>query len=759
MIKLLNTKVSSHCLYPEDEVFVECTFEALEDRPINESVELFCDFVFGHMTIPANRATSHRVKTRIYPQPLLWKKGDVITTGTRWKIPGGTYGGSFGLNIGICNEDTVPLDFVANGKTVKRQYVGDIEVAFEGCSPKFVNSHRDELFFEFEKTKITNKNDSQPILFETAEIVIRDKQSDGTIIDLKALDNGHCSNDFVSFDVKSEQNENSINITLENVCEKDGYELLEVKFPTIVAEKNSKMITTFMGGRKIDSKMVYAWGYEQKYYQRNVAVIESENQFTVVEAPFLDDKLHHSVYEKNGERYSSVGVTFTYRMRAYGKLESVRVINIPTLCIYNANSMSNVLTYLRKDLKKKTHMYDRALFYYFHIECDGFDEIATFKDALERVKELYYLTGGVKQFMILRGWQHEGHDTGYPDVFKVNKTGGTLEDLKNLITEARKYNAVVTFHDNFDDMYEENGYFDSDIVAKDGYGNNFKSWIWVSGISNMTSFPKLVKSGKMAERIKKTLEMYPVKDSYYLDVLSCEVKRYDYSPDVCMAAQEVLEYKKAVVAEFEKYGMSIVSEAVSQPFAGVIGHAWGIGYTSAEKLFSEDEQFPLLPMIFHGILPYSGGDDVNAIVAGSTIIPGMMGSLGNYKEIYYLHTFPILYLCNNTIESYEHDGDIYKTVYDNGAVISYDARENDIEIKVRDNYIVKNSNTLAEGYNSGEYIGYTKNGDFQMKKYFKEEIMEIKEIAENGKKLTYRIDNDILYIDAKENTAFKIIIK
>lgn len=65
-------------------------------------------------------------------------------------------------------------------------------------------------------------------------------------------------------------------------------------------------------------------------------------------------------------------------------------------------------------------MYDRALFYYFQIECDGCREIRTFADALQRVKDLYEITGGAKQVMLLRGWQHNGHDTGYPDVFSAS---------------------------------------------------------------------------------------------------------------------------------------------------------------------------------------------------------------------------------------------------------------------------------------------------------------------------------------------------
>lgn len=758
MIKLLSARVSSHCFYPNDEVFLECTFEALEDSPIMESVDLFCDFVFGHMTIPASMAKSYRTATRIYPQPALWKKGDIVTTGTRWKIPGAVYGGSFGINIGICNADTVPLEFKAYGKQVKRQYIGDIEVAFGGCAPKFVNSHRNNLYFELENKKAINKNEPFKISAEIAEIQIRDRKNDEIITCMISGKNGHYESGYVSLDIVFDEKEKLVTVSLENVCEKDGYELLNIKFPTLVTRKNAQMITTFMGGRKTDSKKAYAWGYEQKYDHRNVTVLEADNSFNVVEAPYLDDKLHQSIFRLNGENFSSVGVTFTYRLRMYGDAESVKVINVPTLYIYNTDSMSDVLCYLRKDLKKKTNMYDRAIFYYFQIECDGFDEVRTFTDALQRVKELYYITGGVKQVMLLRGWQHEGHDTGYPDVFTVNKKAGTLDDLKYLIEEARKYNAIVTFHDNYDDMYEDNGYFDSEISAKDERGNNFKSWIWVSGISNMTSFPKLIKSGKLAERVKKTLDMYPVRDSYHLDVLSCEVKRYDFSPEIRMAAQETLEYKKKVIKEFEKYGFTITSEAVSQPFAGFIGHAWTIGYSPEwQKLFSFDEGYPLMPMIYHGFLGYSGLDDDASVVAGSVIVPQITGELGKYKEAYYLKTLPMGCLCNCTIDNYKYTDNEYFVTYSDGTLLILN--KDSIIIKNKDRYFTKDGNTLVEGYREDEYIGYTKDGIFRMKKYFDEKIVEIKEIGENESEMQFVIKNEYICIDTNENTAFRIKVK
>lgn len=758
MIKLLNVRASSHCLYGGDEVFVECTFEALADSPIKESVEIFCDFLFGHMNIPYNMTRSYRTSARIYPQPVMWKKGDVVTTGLRWKIPESSYGGSYGINIGLCTKDTVPISFLAEGRNVKRKYVGDIEVAFHNCAPKFVNSHRNSIEWEFEHADAVKADDghSDKLDLKIAEVLIRDISSDDTIVKFVQGNNKNFKTEYAEFDIISESDNNSTTITLENVVEKDGYELLNVKFPTLISKKNSKMITTFSGGERVDSANSYSWGYEQKYQYRNVGILECDNNFFAVEAEFLDDRLHHSVYKTNGVPYASIGITFTYRMRSFGNLSSIKVINIPTVSVHNFADWAETLRHLRKDLIRKTDIYDRTLFYYYHIECDGESGINTFDDALRRVKELYFMTGGVKQVMLLRGWQHEGHDTGYPDVFTLNKNAGTMQDLEHLIKEALKYNAIVTFHDNYDDMYEENGFFESDIVAKDWNGNNFKSWIWVGGISNIVSFPKYYKSGKLQERVKKTLEMYPVKTSYHLDVLSSEVRRYDYSPEIHMAAQEVLEYKKAVVKEFEKYGITVTSEAVSQPFVGLIGHAWNILYGTKEHLFFNDENYPLKAMIYHGFVPYSDLDETSSIVAGSTIVPYRNGSLDNYKEVYFLKTLPIDNLCRCTIDDYKRTGDIYTVTYSEGAILKYDSGSDTIEITKDGRYLTLNGNTLVEGYSKNEYIGYTQSGKFKMKKYFTGEIAEITEISESQEKINYTLTDGFIVIDTACNTAFKI---
>lgn len=189
-------------------------------------------------------------------------------------------------------------------------------------------------------------------LSQIADAVLRNKEND-TIIDIMLDDNGgHYSCEYVSFNIKKEQMEKLTYIALTDVSEQNNYELLEVRLSNLVTWSNAQLITGFLGGKRTNSQKAYAWGYEQRYIQRNVAVLETEEKFCAIDAPYLDDKIHCSIFGLNGVRYASVGVTFTYRLRMYDENESIKVINVPSLYLYTADSMLDVLGYLRSGLKK-----------------------------------------------------------------------------------------------------------------------------------------------------------------------------------------------------------------------------------------------------------------------------------------------------------------------------------------------------------------------------------------------------------------------
>ena len=412
-------------------------------------------------------------------------------------------------------------------------------------------------------------------------------------------------------------------------------------------------------------------------------------------------------------------------------------------------------------MKRKTTLYDRTLFYYIEIECDGHKEKMSFKDALERIIHIHNITGGIHQVVLLRGWQHNGHDTGYPDTSRLNPTGGTTADLEYLVDEALKYNAIVTFHDNFDDMYDETEYFDPTIAALDWNGEYFKSWIWVSGISRMVSFPKYVKSGKMAKRVKETVEKYPIKTSYHLDVLSAEIRRYDYAPDIMSAAQESLEYKIKTVREFEKYGFTVTSEGVSYPFSGVIGHAWNAGFNN-RQLFYNEEEFPFIAMLFHGYLPYSGGENKNDIIGGAKAAPDIgRDARSYYKERFFKYTLPAVVLDERQIDDYSKEENIYTVKYSGGEIMVYNSITSEVEVLNCPDIVIENGNVIAKGFSDNEYIGYTKSGQMKIDLVDEQQILQILELDYDGNlnEIQYIKENGTAVIKAEPDTAFKVVLK
>ncbi len=82
-----------------------------------------------------------------------------------------------------------------------------------------------------------------------------------------------------------------------------------------------------------------------------------------------------------------------------------------------------------------------------------------FEDALETIRRLDNLTRGIEKKCYLVGWQMNGHDSSFPYLGEVNPRHkrpmdqSSLDSLKWLMKEAKKYNTDITLHVNFSDAY------------------------------------------------------------------------------------------------------------------------------------------------------------------------------------------------------------------------------------------------------------------------------------------------------------------
>lgn len=756
-IRFMNAEISDNYIYPGEVLYIKCGFEALEDFPASSPLKLFAEFDLGHQRTDPDMKKYYRTEEEMYPQPMFYRKGETYYSTIRWVLPESVWAGTYKVTVGMCDELRKCVPFECNGTEDERFFAGTFDVAFAGIAKNFVNSNKKSVFFDFGTVfgAKVQRTDAVDML-----IKIRDKSDDKNIYRRASLKPGSVYEDgYVKFSFKLSDDKYCIC----DIFEKDGFEFLSAEAATLFIEKAKYLFNVNGGGRKIDVEKAMPWGYGNKYYTRNIGLICADNDVLAVETPYLDDIIHYSICEICGEKYASLGVTFTYRIRANGKYESLKVINTPTAEFKRIKGgVNDCLEYLRRGIKKSDNG-KRKMLYYFTMYSPGEQEASTFEMAKEYARRVYNMTGGIKQYMLMRGWQHQGHDTGYPDVFTVCDKCGTLEDAENAVNTAyEKYNAKMIFHDNYDDMYLENEFFNPEIAALDDNGNYYKSWIWNSGNAIITGYKKSYNKGILQKRVKRTVDMLPLHGNHHIDVLSQEVRRYDFAPDSMSAAEETLKYKRLLADEYKKYGITISSEGVTHPFVNYIPMYWRL-CPKTVHCFSDEISYPLMAMIYHGKVHYTdaGAGNGEIINAAQMTPPGRgfncYDRLDDFKRDYWIKTFPMSFLNDETYDDYSKDGALHIMTFSNNGKVVYDEKNDTLTVTANGKIITENGNTFGDGFAEGEYLGYTESGKIRVA--FSKDIKLLYELDTNGfkKPLDYTLKDGYLELDVKPNTGFKII--
>ena len=97
-----------------------------------------------------------------------------------------------------------------------------------------------------------------------------------------------------------------------------------------------------------------------------------------------------------------------------------------------------------------------------------------FTKTLDETKRIYIKTDGLGQYVILKGYGSEGHDSKHPDYGDIGKRQGGAKDMEMLLKQAKKYNAFMGVHINATESYPEAAAFDDSLVDK-----TKKGWDWL----------------------------------------------------------------------------------------------------------------------------------------------------------------------------------------------------------------------------------------------------------------------------------------
>ncbi len=230
----------------------------------------------------------------------------------------------------------------------------------------------------------------------------------------------------------------------------------------------------------------------------------------------------------------------------------------------------------------------------------------TFKQALDIIRAIHNITGGMKQIVYLVGWQYDGHDTGYPSLDKINGKLGSREELIDLVKTAKEnYNCIVSYHINVDDSYMEHPGWNADIICRDPGGSPVAWELFNGKQSYHICHTKDIESGEFFKRVEAMAKLVPLEETVHIDAFrptNCSWEPGGYIG----VPEELLCGVKPIIEYFSQMGVDVTTEAVDsfgvEP-AGLFSAIW--------HMYD--------PQLYHGkILGGGRGTDTTAFGLGTS---------------------------------------------------------------------------------------------------------------------------------------------
>lgn len=135
-----------------------------------------------------------------------------------------------------------------------------------------------------------------------------------------------------------------------------------------------------------------------------------------------------------------------------------------------------------------------------------------FTKTLDETKRMYLATDGLGQYVLLKGYASEGHDSGHPDYGDIGKRQGGAADLNALVNIGHSYNGYFGVHINATESYPEAAAFNETLVNKNSPG-----WDWLDSSYSINKRYDAT-SGNRLSRLQSLKSQVPNLDFLYVDV-------------------------------------------------------------------------------------------------------------------------------------------------------------------------------------------------------------------------------------------------
>ncbi|WP_152392088.1 endo-alpha-N-acetylgalactosaminidase family protein [Paenibacillus guangzhouensis] len=138
-----------------------------------------------------------------------------------------------------------------------------------------------------------------------------------------------------------------------------------------------------------------------------------------------------------------------------------------------------------------------------------------FLKTLDETKRIYQSTDGLGQWVELKGYQAEGHDSSHPDYGgHIGVRQGGQKDMDTLVREAQKYNAFMGVHISGTGAHPEAKAFDDQLVNVNKGG-----WDWLDQSYDFDdpTYRREVTTGNRKNRLQMLKDDAPTLDFIYAD--------------------------------------------------------------------------------------------------------------------------------------------------------------------------------------------------------------------------------------------------
>ncbi len=672
--------------------------------------------------------------------------------------------------------------FIISGPNVGAQPVSGERIILENKNIKVVLSRKQPSILEYQIKALNgvimdNPGGSEPnISFFQGALPVMESRTRVTY-DVLPSDNQvsyHAKIDYnnavaIEFNLIYILKENGIEIKFDNVLEHPNFYLLNVQLPDLLTvksdENHAKLVIPADAGRLIDIESASIKSYEYEIDWLNpilTGFAYNSKVIGIIDSKSIENHSIVSIDERRGIRYGSFSAKLIHRLNEYNLHEFGTIIPVtdPKYLLNVQDSCSVTVTFtgdydkdgqvswvdgsklFREEIEAVPNPYykDKSFIRVFLSRRGSTDENVTFDEVLEKIKAFALQTDSAAYVVYLLGWQYKGHDTGYPSVDKVNEDLGGYDKLVNLIKEAKKYNVNVTFYDNYDDSYPINPGWDPDVICRDPTGNLMRGGAWDGEQSYLiSSYKYAVKSG--LNRVRFTLDRYPVKEAYFIDVLAGGYKggrKYDFNPKSPAGAIKNFEGKLMLINEFNKRGIDVATEDFTGFFVGHVG-TFGDIIAFDNVYFNGEEQIPLIPFIYHGKTSF-GMKISNQSLNVRTFLYGQRAQEITFKNSdftvsnYILDALPKQKLYGKSMKSYERYGDLERVTYEDGIVVETNAKEDKYSLRLEDGLLIAKDYTSFAPIDKNVFLACSRTGGL----------------------ISYRIPND--WKNAKKIMVYKVMM-